>query len=384
MPGVSSSKGYGIGALVREARRGDGLRQSDLSEMTGLQASHLSDIERGAIIPTIPTLDRIAQALSRPLVYFLQDKDSRLRSMGMGVSPASIGGMAAARFAELVEEKTGGDNPLRIYQLTQLGTAGEQVQCLAAGAIHIYINELHNFEPYAELCGPVFLPYFFRDREHYHRFLHSDIFELHIYQKLLDHGIRLLGPDAHWESGSFELLFSTEPVFTPADLVGRRIRSYASPAAIALRRALGVEPVVIEWECVEEAYQQGLIDAILVPAAYFSSHPILEFTKFATLLNTGYTLDLAVAVSEREYRKLPPSVQTALTESAQEAAAYCTQLANEQTVIDLENLPGASATGVSVIRPHPGIWRSRFTDAIRQICDEGLLARGMYEELHNL
>jgi TRAP-type C4-dicarboxylate transport system substrate-binding protein len=378
----NSVESYGIGDRVREARKSMGLRQSDLSDITGLPASHLSDIERGMLTPTIPTLRKIGQALNRPLEYFLQGNDNRPRSMGMVIHKNSIGGQAAARFAQLVEDKTDGDIKLRIYHCAALGTAKEQVEGLAEGAIHLYIDESLSFERYAELCGLVFLPYFFRDREHYHRFLGSTIFEEYIYQKLLDNGIRLLNPVSNWQCGSFEVLFSTDPVFTPDDLVDRRLRSYASDAAVALRRALGAEPVVVEWEQGYEAFKQGLIDTFLSPAAYFYSLQVHKLAKYATLLSYGYTLNLTVATSEREYRKLSPTFQQILTEAIEETGVYCTQLANEQTVIDLERL--SEEHGLSVIRPGSEAWRTSFTAAIRQICDEGLLAREMYEELQSL
>jgi len=358
-----------------------GLRQSDLSDITGLPASHLSDIERKAITPTIPTLRKIGQALNRPLEYFFQD-DDKPQSLGMVIHKTSMGGQAAAKFAQLVEDKTSGDIKLRIYHCAALGTAREQVEALAEGAIHLYIDEPLCFERYAELCGPVFLPYFFRDREHYHRFLRSTIFQEHIYQKLLDNGIRLLNPASNWECGSFEVLFSIDPIFAPDDLVDRKFRSYASDAAVALRRALGAEPEVVEWERIYEAFKQGLVDTLLVPAAYFYSLQIHKLARYVTLLSDGYTLNLTVAISEREYRKLPPTVQQVLTEAIEEAGVYCTQLTNEQTVIDLKRL--SEEHGLPVIHPDPEAWRASFAAAIRRICDEGLLACEMYEELQSL
>jgi TRAP-type C4-dicarboxylate transport system substrate-binding protein len=350
--------------------------------MTGLPASHLSDIERQVLTPTIPTLRNIARALNRPLEYFLQEDTGCPRSMGMVIHATSIAGQAAARFAQLVEEKTDGEVKLRIYHHAALGTAREQLEGLAEGAVHMYVDEPLSLEVYAELCGPVFLPYFFRDREHYHRFLRSSIFEEHVYQKLLDNGVRILNPASNWECGSFELLFSTEPIFSPADLVGRRIRTYASEAAIALRRALGAEPVVVQWEHIYEAFEAGLIDTLLVPAAYFESVEMHRLAKHATFLNYGYTLNTTVAISERAYRTLRPNAQHALTEAIEETGTYCTGLANTQTLIHLRNL--SDEFGVPVIHPSQAAWRTSFEAAIRQICSEGLLAPDLYEELQSL
>lgn len=371
-----------LGDRVRATRRSMGLRQGDLSAMTGLPTSHLSDIERSAITPTIPTLRKIGEALNRPLEYFLQEDSVRPRSLGMVIHGTSIGGKAAVKFAELMDAKTNGEVKLRLYQYSALGTAREQVEALIEGAIHTYIDEIHSLEPYAELCGSAFLPYFFRDREHYYRFLRSKIFEEHIFQKLLGAGIRLLNPVSNWECGSFEVLFSTEPIFTPEDLAGRRFRSYPSRAAIALRRALGAEPVSVEWAQTFEAFEQGLIDTLLVPAAYVRSSQMHKLAKYATLLDYGYTLNLTIAVSEREYLKLSPDVQRVLVEAAQEAGEYCTRLAKEETAVDLRHL--SEEHGVPVIQPNQKAWRAQFSAAICEICNSGLLAPRLYEELQSL
>ncbi len=371
-----------LGDRVRATRRSMGLRQGDLSAMTGLPTSHLSDIERSAITPTIPTLRKIGVALNRPLEYFLQEDSVRPRSLGMVIHGTSIGGKAAVKFAELMDAKTNGEVKLRLYQYSALGTAREQVEALIEGAIHTYIDEIHSLEPYAELCGSAFLPYFFRDREHYYRFLRGKIFDEHIFQKLLGAGIRLLNPVSNWECGSFEVLFSTEPIFTPQDLAGRRFRSYPSRAAIALRRALGAEPVAVEWAQTFEAFEQGLIDTLLVPAAYVHSSQMHKLAKYATLLDYGYTLNLTIAVSEREYLKLSPDVQRVLVEAAQEAGEYCARLAKEETAVDLRHL--SEEHGVPVIQPNQKAWRAQFSAAIHEICNAGLLAPRLYEELQSL
>jgi len=371
-----------VGHSIRAARKALGLRQADLSALTGLPTSHLSDIERGAVLPTIPTLRRLSAALGRPIEYFLQQEPVRPRFMGMVIHRTTIGGQAAARFAQLVEAKTAGEIKLRIYYCAELGTQAEQLEALVEGPIHLYVDEPLCFERYAELCGPVFLPYFFADREQYHRFLQSSIAQEWIWQKLLDRGIRVLNPASNWECGSFEILFSTQPLFSPSDLAGRKFRAYPSRAAVGLRQALGAQAVVVEWSQVYHAFRSKQIDTFLVPAAYFLSTQVYEVARYATLLWSGYTLNLTIAISEREYSTLPPHVQKILVEAAREAGEYCTALAQERTATDLERL--TQEFGVPVIHPDQQAWRAGFSAAIESICTEGLLPEQLYRQLKAL
>lgn len=373
---------YKIGELIKLARKSMRLRQSDLAKMAGLPASHLSEIERGASIPTIPTLNKIGKALKRPLEYFFQPIDECPKSLGMVFHENSIGGRAAARFVDLIKEKSNSSINLQIYQRASLGSAQDQIESLSQGGIHIFIDEPHSFESYSKLCGLVFLPYFFEDRNHYYRFLESPVFEKDIFQPLLENGIRILNTRCHWESGDFELLFSKKPVFKPDDLKGRRMRTYASDTAAALRHALGAEPVTVEWEDIYDAFDKGDIDMVLCPSSYFAALKLHKIANYATILRYGYTVNLNVAMSEKEYAKLRPSAQEALLEAVDATGAYCSEFADRQAEDDLDRLSGKF--GLPVIRPDDTQWKSAFRKAIHRVCDRGFLDGKTYDLIQGL
>lgn len=373
---------YNIGEQVKVERKSLGLRQSDLAKMAGLPASHLSDIERGASIPTIPTLYKIGKALNRPLEYFFQEINDRPRSLGMVFHETSTAGRAVLKFADLVKKKSNGEVNLHIYHRASLGSTKDQLTSLSQGSIHLFSDTPISFEYYSKISGPIFLPYFFNDRAHYYRFLESPIFNDKIYLPLLEKGIRILNPQSHWECGNYELLFSKQPIFSPEDLKGKKMRTYDSKAAIQLRRELGAQPVTVEWENVVHAFEKGDIDVFLCPSSYFDSLQLHKIAKYATLLRYGYTVNLIIAMSEKEYAKLGNSVQTVLNDSVGAAGAICSELANKQTEVDLINL--SEKNGIPVIQPDHALWRSAFKDAIHRICGSGLLNTALYEKIQNL
>ena len=57
-----------VGNAVAAARAEKGISQKELSELTGIDQSDLSKIERGVANPSIGTLNRIAEALGAKLV----------------------------------------------------------------------------------------------------------------------------------------------------------------------------------------------------------------------------------------------------------------------------------------------------------------------------
>ncbi len=60
-------EGTRLGLVLTEMREARGLTQRELSEKTGIKQPMLARIERGQM-PTLPTLGRIAQALSARVV----------------------------------------------------------------------------------------------------------------------------------------------------------------------------------------------------------------------------------------------------------------------------------------------------------------------------
>lgn len=64
-----------VAKKVRDAREGAGMTQEKLSERTGLPQSHISRIENAKLSPSRLTLEKIAEALGKPLADFDFDAD---------------------------------------------------------------------------------------------------------------------------------------------------------------------------------------------------------------------------------------------------------------------------------------------------------------------
>ncbi|MCS7041573.1 MAG: XRE family transcriptional regulator [Bryobacteraceae bacterium] len=68
---------YEIGAKLRRLRLRKKLGLVDLGRHTGLSASLLSQIENGRLVPTLPTLARIAMVFDVGLDYFFSERRKR-------------------------------------------------------------------------------------------------------------------------------------------------------------------------------------------------------------------------------------------------------------------------------------------------------------------
>src|SRR6202012_5834145 len=68
---------YEIGQKLRQLRLRKKIALVDLGKHTGLSASMLSQLENGKLIPTLPTLARIAMVFDVGLEFFFADKKTK-------------------------------------------------------------------------------------------------------------------------------------------------------------------------------------------------------------------------------------------------------------------------------------------------------------------
>lgn len=69
--------GYDLGQKLRQLRLRKKIALTDLGKHTGLSASMLSQLENGKLIPTLPTLARIAIVFDVGLEHFFSEKKQR-------------------------------------------------------------------------------------------------------------------------------------------------------------------------------------------------------------------------------------------------------------------------------------------------------------------
>ncbi len=70
---------YDIGNKLRQLRLRKKIALTDLGRHTGLSASMLSQLENGKLIPTLPTLTRIAMVFDVGLEFFFGEKKHQAR-----------------------------------------------------------------------------------------------------------------------------------------------------------------------------------------------------------------------------------------------------------------------------------------------------------------
>ena len=74
--GTDSREGMDFGRLIKELRVKSGISQRELGERVGTTQSAIARLEAGGVVPTLGTLQKLAEALDRDLQLYVKAKDS--------------------------------------------------------------------------------------------------------------------------------------------------------------------------------------------------------------------------------------------------------------------------------------------------------------------
>ena len=226
-------------------------------------------------------------------------------------------GMAAERFRQLAEERTGGRVKVEVYPNSTLYKDGEEMDAMQLGAVQMLAPSMSKFGPLGLPQFEVFdLPYIFPNRDVLHRVtlgpVGRDLFKL-----LEPKGIVGL---AFWDNG-FKMMSANRPLHGPADYKGLKLRIKSSKVLEAETRALGALPQVLAFSEVYQAMQTGVVDGAENTLPNFYTQKFDEVQKNLSLTSHGYD-GYAVIVNKKFWDGLPADLRTALEGAMHDATVY--------------------------------------------------------------
>ncbi|MCD4743334.1 MAG: DctP family TRAP transporter solute-binding subunit [Desulfobacteraceae bacterium] len=239
--------------------------------------------------------------------------------MTVNVGPSFYWGMGAIKFSELVKEKTNGQINIKPYFGSALlkGAQLKSPQMVAKGVIDCAFESTINTSPVVPEMNIFSLPFFINNFENLDKLESGETGRI-IFSKMEKVG---LTPLAWAENGFRQVTNSKRPILMPADIKGMRLRVVGSPIFIDTFRALGADPVNMNWGDAQTAFQQGVVDGQENPVGVLLPVQIWQYHKFATFWN--YLVDPCIIYwGAKEWNKFPDKIKTAIKEAAKEAARF--------------------------------------------------------------
>ncbi|MCX7590050.1 MAG: TRAP transporter substrate-binding protein DctP [Kiritimatiellae bacterium] len=280
--------------------------------------------------------------------------------MHVGASPETHWGMGAAKFAQLVKEKTGGRINVTPYyggQLVRefkLNSADMVAMDAADLALESTINlarvvpELHIFS----------LPFFLGSFEDLDKLEEGETGRF-IFDRLAYRGLMGL---AWGENGFRQLTNNVRPVRTPEDLRGLRIRVVSDPVLLEMYTHLGAQTVQMSWPDTIKGFEKGEVDGMENPVTMLVAGEVDRHQSHLTIWNCAAD-PLIFFWSLNQWRGFPTEIQTAIVSAAREAARF-------QKALARAGLDGG--TSLKILRKEFG-YTNPVKDPLAHLRDKGMV-----------
>jgi tripartite ATP-independent transporter DctP family solute receptor len=268
-----------------------------------------------------------------------------------GLDPTHPVHLAMEFLAERMTEKSDGRVRIDIYPSEQLGSERECLELLQIGSLGMTKVSCSVIESFVPSMSILSLPYLFRDEEHRFKVLEGEIGR----RLLLEGREYWLFGLCYYDAGSRSFYTKKEPILSPSELGGLKIRTQESPTSIKMVQAFGGSPTPIAWGELYSALQQGVVDGAEnnPPSFHLSRH--YEICKFYSLDEHTGVPDVLI-ISTHVWDDMTPEFQELLQEAADESAQYQKKLWRMATKRALKEV---QKSGVKIYYPDKKPFRDK-------------------------
>lgn len=245
------------------------------------------------------------------------------------------------RMRELLERRLPGRLDLRIVGNAALGAEREVAEGARLGSVQASLSTLAALSAWVPQGQILDLPFVYRDRAHLARVTAGPT-GAELRTALEQQGFHVLG----FVNYGARHLLAKQPLTTPAQVAGKRIRVIQSPLHTALWRAYGANPTPIPITETYNALQTGVVDAMDLTKSAYAGFRLYEVVP--VVIETRHIWSVGVAyVSAGFWRQLEADEQTAWSDAGAEATAYFDRLMVDDETASMETARAAGATTVT-------------------------------------
>lgn len=284
--------------------------------------------------------------------------------MSLVVGPRGPWGEGAQRFIDTVRAKSGGRINIKPYFAGSLLGGGQvnEFDLLKDGRADFALGSTINWSPRLDPLNLFSLPFFFPSYKSLDAVTGGRAGRM-IVERLEREGVVFLG----WgENGYRELTNRVRPIVKPEDLEGLRIRVVGTALFRDTFKALGVEPVFMNWSETQIAFQQGTVDGqenavstVVIPYRMWQYH------KNITLWHQAID-PLILAVNAKAWRSFSGDQRKLIREAAQEALTWEKARAREGLTGEMAALKKLEAEGMKVVRLDQEQFRA-FQEKVKEV-----------------
>jgi TRAP-type transport system periplasmic protein len=237
--------------------------------------------------------------------------------LGHFAADSHPGNLASKMFAEGVEKRTNGQIKITIYANNSLGSPPEVLEQNVLGAVDMSLPTQGQLGKYSKKFNCVMLPFIYDSYDHADKVLDGKFLPWAT-PDLEAAGLVFL---SNWEWGFRNLTNNTRPVVNPTDAKGLKIRTPPELPTQAAMEALGAIVATVNFNELQMALKQGVVDSQENPIAVIYSNKIFEVQKYLTMTGHNYN-SMVHVISKRVWDKLTPEQKTIVREESKKAGDW--------------------------------------------------------------
>lgn len=272
----------------------------------------------------------------------------------------------AERFAQLVQERTGGRVVIQVHSDAEYGTEQEIWEQLALGGVDFARLSLAIAADDLPKLNVLQLPYLYRDAAHMWRVLDGTLGE-----DFLQEFTRRELVGLSWYDAGARSFYAKQPIRSLNDLAGKTVRVQDSQIVLDMMKLLGAQPVTFAYSDVYSAFQTGKIDAAENnwPAYYRMDH--YKAAPYYTVDEHSRVPEVQLA-SGRTWAQLPEEYQIILRQCARESAQYERQLWTEEEARARQSVLAAGCREITLSEEELEAFRTLVQPLYARYCGEEL------------
>ena len=299
--------------------------------------------------------------------------------MAHKMPPDSIEGELFQFFADKVVEKTGGEVEIKVFPNEQLGSDDTVLEQLQIGTVNVYPEGTSYLQKWVPDIKFTSAPFLFDDREHWVRFMQTDLVKGWFKQIEDEAGIALIGSPTAFLRGPYRVMVTDKPWTNLEEMQGTRLRMHPDELAAAAWRHLGAEVRTLAWTEVYESISRGIVDAVNSPIALVEPMKFYEVAPHV-IRHDEYPQGMAFMTNAKRWNALSDELRAqvldAFAEMAEESEKRMIAAANS----DLEAM---KAKDVAYTEPDTSDFVERMQSFYQEMEEKGELPEGFLDAVRS-
>lgn len=269
--------------------------------------------------------------------------------MAHKMPPDSPEGKVFQKFADLTEQYSDGKLKIKMYPNEQLGKTNAVMEQLKLGTVHLYAEGSTYMKKWVPEITWISAAFLFDDRDHWVRFMNSDMAKGWFGEASKQAGVGVLGDPTAIIRGPYRVMVTNEDVRSYDDMKGIKLRMHPNKTAIATWTHLGAEVKTLAWTDVYQAIDKKIVGAVNSPIALVESMRFYEVAPHV-VRHDEYYQSIGFMTNQAAYDKLDPELQDALNRAYTDAGAYSHDIMGTAAEESIARMKEQGVTFVNVDR----------------------------------